>query len=214
MWNRVRYTLWAPIYDALVGVLGFTDARRHSIERLGLKAGDCVLIVGAGTGLDLEFVPPGVAITATDLTPAMLRRLTQRADRAGRRVSAHVMDARSLAFPAASFDAVIMHLILAVMPQPELGLKEAARVVRPGGRIAIFDKFLGDREAASSARRLVNVVTRALFSDINRRLGPLVLGTGLVVDRDEPARFGGMFRSITLSKPVATGEGSRLSSGI
>ena len=201
MWNRLRYTVWAPIYDALVGAVGFTNARRHSIERLRLKDGDRVLIVGAGTGLDLEFVPPGVAITAIDVTPAMLRRMTRRAARAGRQVSAHVMDARNLTFSDASFDAVIMHLILAVMPQPELGLKEAARVLRSGGRIAIFDKFLGEQEQPSNARRLANLVTGTLFSDINRRLGPLVHGTGLVVDRNEPARFGGMFRSITLSKP-------------
>lgn len=160
-----------------------------------------MLIVGAGTGLDLEFVQRGVAITAIDVTPAMLRRLTHRAARTGRQVTAHVMDARNLTFSDTSFDAVIMHLILAVMPQPELRLKEAARVLESGGRIAIFDKFLGDQEEPSNARRLVNVVTGTLFSEINRRLEPLVHGTGLVVDRNEPARFGGLFRSITLSKP-------------
>ena len=202
MWNRLRYTLWAPFYDGLVGAVGFGNARRHSIERLRLKDGDRVLIVGAGTGLDLEFVPPAMSITAVDVTPAMLRRLTRRAAHAGRPVSAHVMDARSLTFPNASFDAVIMHLILAVMPQPELGVREAARVLKSGGRIAIFDKFLRDQEQPSNARRLLNVVTGTLFSDINRRLEPLVHGTGLVVDRNEPAGFGGVFRSITLSKPI------------
>lgn len=202
MWNRVRYTVWAPLYDAVGGAVGFTNARRRSIERLCLKDGDRVLIVGAGTGLDLDFVPPGMTITAIDVTPAMLRRLTRRAAHAGRRVSTHVMDARTLTFPDASFDAVIMHLILAVMPQPELGVKEAARVLKSGGRIAIFDKFLRDEEQPSHARRLLNLVTRTLFSDINRRLGPLVDGTGLLVDRNEPAAFGGFFRSITLSKPL------------
>ena len=204
-WNRLRYTFWAPVYDGLVGAVGFTNARRYSIERLGLQDGARVLIVGAGPGLDLDFVPSGAVITAIDVTPAMLKRLTRRAARAGRLVSAQVMDARNLTFPDASFDAVIMHLILAVMPQPELGLTEAARVLKPGGRIAIFDKFLRDQEQPSTARRLLNLVTATLFSDINRRLGPLVHGTGLVVDRDEPARFGGMYRSITLSKPARNG---------
>jgi ubiquinone/menaquinone biosynthesis C-methylase UbiE len=200
MWNRLRYTIWAPLYDTVVGAAGFTNARRHSIEHLGLNAGDHVLIVGAGTGLDIDFVPPGVAMTAIDVTPAMMKRLTRRAARAGRRVSAQVMDARNLTFPDASFDAVIMHLILAVMPQPELGLKEAARVLKPGGRIAIFDKFLRDQEQPSRARRLLNLVTATLFTDINRRLEPLVHGTGLLVDRNEAAGFGGAFRSITLSR--------------
>lgn len=201
MWNRIRYTIWAPIYDGLVGAVGFANARRHSIEALRLNDSDRVLIVGAGTGLDLDFVPPGIAITAIDVTPAMLRRLTHRAADAGRRVSVHVMDARNLTFPDASFDAVIMHLILAVMPQPELGLQEAARVLKPGGRIAIFDKFLPDDAQPSKARRLLNLITGTLFSDINRRLAPLVHGTGLLVDRNEPGAFGGVFRIVTLSKP-------------
>lgn len=201
MWDRLRYTVWAPFYDRAVSVLGFANARRHSIEQLGLKDGDRVLVVGAGTGLDLDFLPPHVTITAIDVTPAMLRRLTRRAAHMGRRVSAHVMDARSLTFPEGSFDAVVMHLILAVMPQPEQGLKEAARVLKSGGRIAIFDKFLRDEEQASNPRRLLNLVTRTLFSDINRRLAPLIDGTGLVVVRNEPAALGGVFRSITLSKP-------------
>jgi ubiquinone/menaquinone biosynthesis C-methylase UbiE len=203
MWNRLRYTIWAPLYDGLVGAVGFTDARRRSIEGLALKDGARVLLVGAGTGLDLDFVPSGVAITAIDVTPAMLKRLTRRAARAGRQVSAQVMDARALTFPDESFDAVIMHLILAVMPQPELGLKEAARVLAPGGRVAIFDKFLRDRDQAPLVRRLANLVTRTLFSDINRHLAPMVQGAGLRVDRNEPGAFGGMFREITLSKTSA-----------
>jgi phosphatidylethanolamine/phosphatidyl-N-methylethanolamine N-methyltransferase len=201
MWDRIRYTVWAPFYDAMVGAVGFASARRKSIEQLGLRHGDRVLIVGAGTGLDLDYVPAGVEITAVDVTPAMLRRLTRRAARMQRGVSASVMDARHLQFPDASFDAVIMHLIVAVMPEPDLGLTEAARVVKPGGRIAIFDKFLRDQQQPSIPRRLLNLITRALFSDINRRLAPIVHGTGLVIVRDEPAAFGGMFRSITLSKP-------------
>jgi SAM-dependent methyltransferase len=201
LWDRIRYALWAPIYDALVGAAGFSDARRRSIARLELREGDHVLLVGAGTGLDLDFLPPGVTVTAVDVTPAMLGRLERRAARAGRPVAAEIQDARRLAFPDASFDAVVLHLILAVMPQPELGMKEVVRVLRPGGRVAIFDKFLRAGERASTARRLLNVVTRSLFSDINRRLEPLLEGTGLVVERDEPGAFYGAYRSLLLSKP-------------
>lgn len=201
MWDRLRYTVWAPFYDALVGAAGFASARRKSIEWLGLKRGDRVLIVGAGTGLDLAYLPPEIEVTAIDVTPAMLRRLTLRAVQTHRTVSASLMDARHLQFADASFDAVIMHLILAVMPEPELGLREATRVLKPGGRIAVFDKFLGDEERPTIARRALNVATRTLFSDINRRMAPLVRGTGLMVDHDEPAAFGGLFRTIRLTKP-------------
>jgi len=202
MWNRFRYTVWAPFYDTLVAAVGFDDLRRRSIGYLGLQAGDRVLIVGAGTGLDLPHLPPGTAITAIDVTPAMLTRLTRRADRLRLTVSTHVVDARRLPFEDARFDAVVMHLILAVMPDPDRGLSEAIRVLRPGGRIAVFDKFLGDEQSISLRRRLLNLVVKPLFTDMNRRFGPLVRSTALEIERDEPVAFGGMYRLITLRKSV------------
>jgi ubiquinone/menaquinone biosynthesis C-methylase UbiE len=201
MWDRLRYTLWAPAYDAVVGAAGFNTPRRLSIDRLRLASGDRVLIVGAGTGLDLGLLPPNVDVTAIDITPAMLRHLERRAAGTGRSVATRIMDARQLAFPDSSFEAVVMHLILAVMPQPERGLKEAVRVLKPGGRIAVFDKFLRDDERPSLKRRLLNAVAKPLFSDLNRRLGPLISGTRLVTEHDEPVAFGGTYRVVTLMKP-------------
>jgi phosphatidylethanolamine/phosphatidyl-N-methylethanolamine N-methyltransferase len=202
MWNRLRYTLWAPWYDTLVAAAGFADARRRSIQRLALQPGDRVLIVGAGTGLDLDYLPSNVTIVAVDLTPAMLDRLRRRARRLGLEVEAQVMDARRLQFEANSVDAVVLHLVLAVMPQPEQGLREAERVLKPGGRIAVFDKFLRDDQRASLVRRLLNLVMKLLFTDMNRRLGPLVSSTRLEVEHDEPIAFGGFFRIATLKKPL------------
>src|SRR5690606_26886174 len=70
MWNRLRYSFWAPAYDAIANAAGFDAARRLSIARLGLASGDRLLIVGAGTGLDLPYIPPDVDVTAVDVTPA------------------------------------------------------------------------------------------------------------------------------------------------
>jgi ubiquinone/menaquinone biosynthesis C-methylase UbiE len=201
MWNRLRYTVWAPAYDALVRAAGFDAARRRSISRLRLAPGDRVLIVGAGTGLDLEFLPSNVHVTAIDVTAAMLKHLERRAAGAGQSVTTRIMDARQLAFPDSSFDAVVMHLILAVMPEPERGVREAVRVLEPGGRIAVFDKFLRDEERPSLKRRLLNAIAKPLFSDLNRRLGPLLAGTRLVIEHDEPGAFGGTYRVVTLMKP-------------
>ena len=201
MWNRLRYTIWAPAYDALVGVGGFAAARRLSIDRLKLAPSDRVLIVGAGTGLDLDFLPSDVSVTAIDVTPAMLKHLERRAAGAGQPVTTRIMDARQLTFPDSSFDAVVMHLILAVMPQPERGLREAVRVLKHGGRIAVFDKFLQDEERPSLKRRLLNVIAKPLFSDLNRRFGPLIAGTQLVIEHDQAVAFGDTYRVVTLVKP-------------
>jgi ubiquinone/menaquinone biosynthesis C-methylase UbiE len=200
MWNRLRYTVWAPAYDAIAKAAGFEGARRLSIARLRLAPGDRVLIVGAGTGLDLDFLNPDVAVTAIDVTPAMLKHLERRAAAAARPVTTRIADARQLPFADASFDAVIMHLILAVMPEPERGVREAVRVLKPGGRIAVFDKFLRDEERPSLKRRVFNAVAKPLFSDLNRRLGPLIAGTPLAFEHDEPVAFGGAYRAATLVK--------------
>lgn len=200
-WNRLRYSFWARWYDRVVAAVEFDDARRRSIERLGLREGQRVLIVGAGTGLDLPHIPRGVRIAAVDVTPAMLERLEARASELGVAVQTQVLDARRLPFADGEFDGVIMHLVLAVMSRPDEGLAEAVRVLKKDGRIAVFDKFLDDDRAPSVRRRLLNLVARPLFSDMNRRLGPLVTANGLVVERAEPVAFGGMYRMATLRRP-------------
>ncbi len=101
--NRLRYTLWSPGYDLVVRRLD--GLRRRSIDGLRLQAGERLLIVGAGTGLDLPPPPAGLSVLATDLTPAMLARARPRA---GPGVELRVMDAQRLELPDASFDAALL----------------------------------------------------------------------------------------------------------
>lgn len=193
-WNRIRYTLWAPAYDR---VAGLSRQRRRSLELLALRPGERVLLIGAGTGADLPFLPAGVEALATDLTPAMLAR-ARRKLRPG--MELRVMDGQRLELPDASFDAVVLHLILAVMPDPVACLRETARVLRPGGRAVVFDKFLRRGERAGLARRAVGGVARLLFTEVNRVLEDLLAASGapLEIAHDEPALAGGLFRIVLL----------------
>lgn len=197
-WNRLRYTLYTPIYDSVAKI--FNASRKLSIESLQIKSGDKVLIIGAGTGLDLEFIPDFCSITLTDLTPAMTKRIKDRNVRLKRDIEVQVMDGQALNFPPNHFNHVILHLILAVIPDPIACLKEAERVTRKGGKIVVFDKFVRKGKKANAMRKALNFFTNLLFSDITRAFEPLVTNTGLEIVTDIPADFNGNFRRILLLK--------------
>ena len=197
-WNRSRYGFYAPFYDVVARKL--QTGRRRAIELLAANAGERVLIDGCGTGLDLELLPRGVAVAAIDITPAMVEKTRRRALGLGLDADVRVMDAGNLEYPDASFDAGILHLILAVVPDPRAAAREAARVLKPGGRAVIFDKFLPEQESPSLFRRGLNVVTNVFATDINRKLGEILAGTGLEVTHDEPSAFGGVFRVVLVRK--------------
>jgi ubiquinone/menaquinone biosynthesis C-methylase UbiE len=73
-WNRIRYTLYLPIYDFIAGKI-FEKYRKRSIYLLQAKPDDRILILGAGTGLDLEFMRGYEHLTARDITPGMITKL-------------------------------------------------------------------------------------------------------------------------------------------
>ena len=198
-WNRVRYTLWAPFYDWAVR---FHRQRRRAIQLLDLRRGERVLIVGAGTGADLPYIPEGVAIVAGDLTPAMVERVRDRAKALGRVVDARVMDAHHLELSDASFDAVILHLILAVVPDPVSAIREAERVLRPGGRAVVFDKWAPAGRAPSLGRRILNLFANLIATDVTRQLEPLVAHTGLRIEHREAAGLEGFFEIALLRRPA------------
>jgi len=195
-WNRFRYTLYAPGYD-IVGRI-FSKSRNKSISDLRINPGDEVLIVGAGTGLDLEYIIQDCHITATDITPAMIALTLKKNKHFGRNLTASVMDGQHLDFPEKWADKIILHLILAVIPDPVACLKECERVLKPGGRITEFDKFVPSGCSLSIWRKIFNPITNLLFSDITRRFEVIVSETNLNVESDIPADFNGNFRIIRL----------------
>ena len=197
-WPHLRYSLYAPIYDLLAG--RFSRQRQRSIRLAGPGGRDRVLLVGAGTGLDLPELGGCAELVATDISPAMLARLRKRATRLEMTVDARVMDAEALDAPDNHYTLVVLHLILAVVDDPIRTLREVERVLAPGGRVAVFDKFLPDGTTPPRWRQALNVPLRWLATDINRRFADIVGYTRLRVAHDEPALWGGTFRVIQLVK--------------
>ena len=196
---RYSYTLFAPVYDALVAP--FTNAmRRCSLAALHKESPADVLLVGIGSGLDLPLLPRGPRYTGLDLTPAMLARARRKAAAAKLEIRLDVGDARRLPYGDAQFDAVVLHLILAVTPHPERVLAEAVRVLRGGGRILVLDKFLRPGQAAP-LRRLVSPLLGLLATRTDMVFEQVLAQVlGLEVVSDRPALAGGWFRRIVLRK--------------
>lgn len=156
------------------------------------------MLAGVGTGLDLPHLPEQHRYVGLDYTQAMLRRALPRArnkDFIGVRG-----DAQRLPFADGSFDAVVLHLILAVVPEPAACLAESARVLRPGGRILVFDKFLQSGQRAP-LRRLANPIMRRLATRLDVVFEHLLASApSLAVEKNQPALAGGWFRFISLTK--------------
>lgn len=201
--QRRAYTFLAPWYDLVVESVT-RRARIESLRRIQPERDRELLICGAGSGLDLPHLPQGPAITALDATPAMLRRARRRAQRLRRAVSFVIADAAALPFPAETYDAVVLHLILAVLPRPDLALAEACRVVRPGGRLLVLDKFLRPG-ARAPLRRTANILLAPLLTRTDLVFeDALAAVPGLRVVEDRPALLGGWFRFITLARADAS----------
>ena len=172
-------------------------ARRRSLTALPAQASR-VLLAGIGTGLDLPHLPAQHHYVGLDLTHAMLRRALPRAAQVD---FAPVQgDAQRLPFADASFDSAVLHLILAVVPNPPACLREIARVLKPGGKVLIFDKFLRPGQAAP-LRRMANPLLRRLATRLDVVFeDTLQHAPELRLIHDQPALAAGWFRFIHLER--------------
>ena len=171
------YTLIAPFYDAMLA-RATRAARQRTAWRPARRSRDASCWPA--------WAPAGPAASATasslcrlDLTDAMLRRALPRV---GAVDFVPVQgDAQCLPFADGSFDSAVLHLILAVVPQPAHCFAEIARVVKPGGSALVFDKFLR-RGQPALVRRLANPLVRrsprgsdVVFEDLLREAPELAL---------------------------------------
>ncbi|MBA4142517.1 MAG: class I SAM-dependent methyltransferase [Nitrosospira sp.] len=194
---RRSYTVIAPLYDTLLAAAG-TGLRAASLGQLPQQGELDILISGIGTGLDLPHLPPEHRYTGLDLTAAMLDRVKPRTGN----LSLNLVrgDSMSLPFADASFDHVVLHLILAIVPDARACLRETARVLRPGGSVLILDKFLKPGETAWF-RRMLNLVSQHIVTRLDVVFEEvLAAAPELGMARDEPVLAGGWFRSIRLVK--------------
>ncbi|MHB9755245.1 class I SAM-dependent methyltransferase [Streptomyces sp. BYX5S] len=157
-----------------------------AVSALGLRPGNRVLDAGCGTGRALSPLRAAVGasgvVLGADLTEAMLTQ----AVRAGRDTQGQLLraDVGRLPLRAGTLDAVFGAGLISHLPQPTENLRELARVVRPGGMLALFHPI---GRAALAARHGRPLTPDDLRAEPNLR--PLLAGSGWrmtsYVDEDE-----------------------------
>jgi len=157
------YARWAPVYDIVFGKV-FERGRKASIEAAE-RVGGRILEVGVGTGISLQSYNRKNRLVGIDISAPMLRRAQDRVieHRLTNVEALAVMDAKHLAVPDASFDAVVAQYVITAVPDPEATLDEFVRVLKPGGEIILVNHL-----GAESGFRWA---FEQGFSPIARRLG-------------------------------------------
>ncbi|THA58381.1 class I SAM-dependent methyltransferase [Streptomyces sp. A1136] len=128
----------------------------RAVADFGLRAGDRVLDAGCGTGRALPAlratVGPAGTVIGADVTPQMLAAARE----AGRDEVATLLlaDVARLPLRTGVLDAVFAAGLIAHLPDPESNLRELARVVRPGGHLALFHPIGRAALAARHGREL------------------------------------------------------------
>jgi len=133
-WERIR-ALHAPDKDVEAAI----------VRQIAAAPMDSLLDAGTGTGRMLELLAPYVKrAVGVDVSPEMLAIARDRLARAGiQHAQVRLGDTYRLPFPAGTplqgFDAVLFHQVLHYLDDPGAAVMEAARVMRPGGRVLIAD---------------------------------------------------------------------------
>jgi ubiquinone/menaquinone biosynthesis C-methylase UbiE len=115
------------------------------LDRLPLASARSVLDLGCGTGVAARAVASRTEfagrIVGIDLSPHMVAAARRLAHEEGlaERITFQIGDSQALEEADAACDVVIAHTLMSHVPAPDAVLAEAARVVRPGGTVAIFD---------------------------------------------------------------------------
>ncbi len=182
--TRKRYDRNARGFDRMEAMV---ERRRMAGWRATLWTrvrGPRVLELGVGTGKNMPYYPPGSSVTAIDLSPRMLDVARGRAAGDGIDVQLFEADVQRLPFADASFDTVAATFVFCSVPEPVLGLREARRVLVPGGQLLLLEHVLSENRLLRPLMRAANpVAARVSGANINRRTVANVERAGFRIER-------------------------------
>lgn len=182
--TRDRYQRIAPFYDAMeiLAEQFYGDWRKRLWS---LVKGPDVLEVGVGTGKNMPYYPKGVEVTAVDLAPGMLQRARQRAQELEAFVDLRLADAQALDFDDNTFDDIVSTFVFCSVPDPVLGLRELARVAKPGGRLLLLEHVRSGIPLLGALMDVFDPLVQLMGPHINRRTVENVRNSGWQLEQVE-----------------------------
>jgi len=163
-----KYDRFSKIYDLFESPMEMRAFSKYRKKALSLAKGK-VLEIGIGTGKNLPYYPEGVEVIGIDFSRGMLEKAEKRKKELGlENVKLLYMDAQNMEFDDNTFDTVVSTFVFCTVPDPIKGLKEAYRVLKPGGT-AIF------LEHMKSNSRLLNIPLYLMEPFIKTLLGTSML---------------------------------------
>ena len=124
---------------------GYARLSQAYFRRLPLADARRVLTLGCGTGIEVRalrgMTPTGTAIIGLDHSQTLIDTARQLTEEEGlsREVTYQTGDAHDVPYDDGEFDIVTLHTLISHVDDPLQVLREARRVVRPGGTVAVFD---------------------------------------------------------------------------
>ena len=128
-----------------------------------------ILFLAVGTGLDIQFFPPGLQITGIDISPRMLDKARSRAEAYSGTIELREMDVHDLDFEAATFDQVFTSCTFCSVPDPVRGLESLRRVLKPGAELRMFEHTGSRWFPFNLMMNLMTPLSRRVGPEMNRR---------------------------------------------
>lgn len=200
-WDRV-----SRLYD----FTSWADERRFGAAKRRLFAGmqGRCFMVAAGTGNDFQFFPPGLTITAVDISPGMIERARVKAQCYQGALDIQLMDLTALAFPDETFDTAVTSCTMCSVPDPIAGLRQVYRCLKPGGRLLMFEHVRSRVGPIAIAQDLMTPISRRFGPDMNRDTVTNVVHAGFELCREANV-YVDVVKAIEARRPGAASNNGR-----
>jgi ubiquinone/menaquinone biosynthesis C-methylase UbiE len=149
-----------------------------------------VLEVGIGTGHNVRYYPSEGDFSGIDISEKMLKRARKKAGKHAKSIRLEVMDVQDLKFPDETFDTVVTTCVFCSVRDPLKGLAEIRRVMKPGGRLLMYEHVLSKNRLLAFFMTAINPFVSWLFGpNINRDTTGNIKKAGLNVVKEENIQY-------------------------